>query len=133
MGATGVDLRLNAGNARLEGITGSARAELNAGNLDLTHLSGLVPKAQQASLAQSLKKAGLKTVPFDVWIDGHSLLRRVSAHVDHLNAGTAGAAASIRASFDIFDYGVKLTIVAPPASKTVDAGKLLAGLAGGTR
>jgi hypothetical protein len=34
--ATGVDLRLNAGNARLEGITGSVRAELNAGNLDLS-------------------------------------------------------------------------------------------------
>ena len=37
--ATSVDLRLNAGNARLEGITGSARADLNAGNLDLTDVT----------------------------------------------------------------------------------------------
>jgi hypothetical protein len=102
-----------------------------AGTLDLTRLSGVVPKAQQSSFAQSLKKAGLTTVPFDVWIDGHSLLSRLSVRVDHLKAGTAGTA-SIRASFDIFDYGVKLKIAAPPASKTVDAGKLLAGLAGGT-
>jgi hypothetical protein len=102
-----------------------------AGTLDLTRLSGLVPKAQQSSFAQSLKKAGVTTVPFDVWIDGHSLLSRLSVRVDHLKTGTAGTA-SIRASFDIFDYGAKLKIAAPPASKTVDAGKLLAGLAGGT-
>jgi hypothetical protein len=113
-----------------EKVRGTATTHY-AGKLDLTRLSGLVPKAQQSSFAQSLKKAGLTTVPFDVWIDGHSLLSRLSVRVDHLKAGTAGTA-SIRASFDIFDYGVKLKIAAPPASKTVDAGKLLAGLAGGT-
>lgn len=101
-----------------------------AGTLQLSAFSSILPADQRAAFAKGLAQIGLKAVPFDVYIDGKHLIRRIGAHVSHLKAQGAGASVGLSATVDLFGFGAKIKVVAPPASKTADAGKLLAGLAG---
>jgi hypothetical protein len=102
-----------------------------AGTLQLSALSAVLPADQRAAFAKGLAQIGIKTVPFDVYIDGHHLIRRFATQVANLKAQGAGAAVSLSATIDLFGFGKKLVVHAPPASKTADAGKLLGSLAGG--
>ena len=102
-----------------------------AGTLEVSALSSILPADQRAAFAKGLAQIGLKTIPFDVFIDGHHMIRRLGVHVSKLKVQNAGAAISLNATIDVFGFGSKIRVVAPPASKTADAGKLLGLLAGG--
>jgi hypothetical protein len=102
-----------------------------AGKLQVSALSSILPADQRAAFAKGLAQVGLKTIPFDVFIDGHHMIRRLGVHVSHLKVQNAGAAISLIATIDLFGFGSKIKVVAPPAAKTADAGKLLGSLAGG--
>ncbi len=103
-----------------------------AGRIDMAAFAAALPKSQQSSLQQSVKQVGLKSVPFDVWIDGRHLIRRLGVRVAHLKVKGAGAAISLQARLNLFGFGAPLEVVAPPASKTADAAKLLGSLGTGT-
>ncbi len=103
-----------------------------AGSIDLAAFAASLPKAEQSSFQQSIKQVGLKSVPFDVWIDGQHLIRRLGVHLSSLKVQGAGAAISMRAQVNLFGFGSPLKVVAPPVSKTADAGKLLGSLGTGT-
>ena len=102
-----------------------------SGSVDISSFALALPKSQQAAFLQGVKQVGLKKIPLDIWIDGSSYVRRISAHVDHLKVQAAGPAVSFRMSVDSFGFGAKLKIKAPPAAKTADASKLLGQIAGG--
>ncbi len=96
--------------------------------LKLTALLSLLPKSQQASSAASLKKAGITTLPLDVWVKNGYVSRFATAL--HVKAQAGSPAAAVALTINLHDYGHKVQVSAPPASKTADGTKLLTSLLG---
>jgi hypothetical protein len=55
----------------------------------------------------------------------------VAVALTNLKVTKGTAAASIKLSVDLYDFGHSVNVSAPPASKTVDGAKLLTQLLGG--
>jgi predicted small lipoprotein YifL len=71
---------------------------------------------------QSLKRGlGTDKIPVDVWVDGNDLVRRLEEHLPVAGGG------KIDFSVDFFDFGTPVSITPPPASETLDLGKVLGG------
>lgn len=101
-------------------------------SVDVTKaVNGLVPAKDRASTLKSLKTAGIKTVSFDVYVDGSGLVRRVSGGLKNLTVSKGSPPASVVLSVDLYGFGHPVKATAPPASKTADGAKLLAQLAAG--
>jgi hypothetical protein len=71
--------------------------------------------------AKQLMAAGIKEVPFDVWIDNDGYVRRLV--IDWKVAGGA-----MVGKMDFSDFGKARTIAVPPQSKVVDVTDLAGGL-----
>jgi hypothetical protein len=99
-------------------------------DFNLSGLLTLVPKAQQASTRASLAKAGIKTIPIDVWVGKAGYLRRFVASLA-VKAQKGSPAVKLAITVNLHDYGAAVHVSAPPASKTVDGTKLLSSLASG--
>jgi hypothetical protein len=98
--------------------------------LNLSSLASLIPKSQQASFKSSLAKAGIKSLPLDVWVGkGGYVSRFVTSLKVKAQQGSPAAAVSFAANFH--DYGHPVHVKAPPASKTADGTKLISSLLGG--
>jgi hypothetical protein len=98
-------------------------------DFNLSGLVTLVPKAQQASTRASLAKAGIKTIPIDVWVGKAGYLRRFVASLA-VKAQKTTPAVKLAITVNLHDYGAAVHVSAPPASKTADGSKLLSGLSG---
>ena len=99
--------------------------------VDVAKLVTILPKAQQATELKTLKTAGLKNFPIDVYIDGSGYVRRVAVSISSLKVQKGTAPTSIKLSVDLYDFGHPVHVSAPPASKTADGSKLLAQLFAG--
>ena len=68
---------------------------------------------------------GASAIPADVWVDGNGLARRIKLQLD-LGALVGGAAGSgdtaptVTASMDLYDFGVPVHVVAPPADAVME-------------
>ena len=84
-----------------------------------------VPASLRADLHKLLHPTSGGTIPADVWVDGDGLARRVQLKID---VGTTfsiadfqtGGPLKITVSMDLYDFGVPVHVVAPPASDTID-------------
>jgi hypothetical protein len=94
--------------------------------VDLTKVVAALPRAQQASTLKALRQAGVTKLPLDAWIDGSGYLRRFALSTQAKSSGTT---ASVALMLDLYDYGAKVRIAAPPASKVADGTALLTALA----
>lgn len=99
-------------------------------NLNLSSLASVVPASQRASFKSSLAKAGIKTLPLDVWIGKAGYVSRFVTSL-HVKAQKGSPAVSIAFTMNLHDYGHKVHVSAPPASKTADGTKLISSLLGG--
>jgi hypothetical protein len=99
-------------------------------NLNLTSLASLVPASQQASFKSSLAKAGIKTLPLDVWVGKAGYVSRFVTAL-HVKAQKGSPAVGVSFTMNLHDYGHKVHVTAPPASKTADGTKLISGLLSG--
>ena len=71
---------------------------------------------------QSLERGlGTHTLPVDVWVDGDNLVRRLQEHLSVAGSG------KVDFSVDFYDFGTPVSITPPPASETLDLGKVLGG------
>lgn len=75
------------------------------------------------SFRDALVEAGLDSIPLDVWVDDDGLLRRLEIDIASIEAGAAGEA-SMRLTFDLFDYGAEVDVEPPSADVVVDAATL---------
>jgi hypothetical protein len=98
--------------------------------LDLSSLVGLLPKAQQASSSSALAKAGIKTLPLDVWVGKSGYVTRFTTSLS-VKAQASSPAVGITFTLNITGYNHKVSIAAPSASQTADGSKLLSGLLAG--
>ncbi|HEV3227894.1 MAG TPA: hypothetical protein VGY97_00355, partial [Solirubrobacteraceae bacterium] len=84
----------------------------------LQHLSKSTPAAS-AGIQSLLRTAGSSTkIPVDVWIDGQGLVRREQIAYA-INSGT-GAGTTLNFTIDLSDFGVPVSVTAPPASQVFD-------------
>jgi hypothetical protein len=78
-------------------------------------------------LGQALSKMrgelGADVLPMDVWIDGDGLLRKF-----RMNMSVAGGGVETR--MEMYDYGVDVSVQAPPADQVTDLGATLGNLGG---
>lgn len=96
-------------------------------------LVSILPKSQQSAEAKALKQLNVKTVNVDVYVDGSGYVRRVSTAISKLILQPGSRGVAFKLSFDLYDFGAHVKVTVPPASKTVDGGKLLQALfPGGT-
>jgi hypothetical protein len=99
-----------------------------ATTIDLTKALEQVPADQRAAAAKGLKTLGTGSVPADVWIDAQGRPRKLVMHLDGVapSGGTLGTLA-----IELYDYGTKVDVHAPPADDTVDMMSLLRGALSG--
>ena len=67
---------------------------------------------------QQLAKVGVSSLPVDVWIDSHHLVRRIELS---LSVPTGGHTARMRMVIELFGFGATPAVTTPPTSETFDA------------
>ena len=94
------------------------------GSVDLASATPAIKDAKaRASLQQALTMFGDIKIPMDVWLDAAGRPRKISMSID-MTAIVAkfGAPASLKPqveiSFELFDYGAPVTVVAPTGAKS---------------
>jgi hypothetical protein len=79
------------------------------------------PKAAEA-IRQEIKAGGTTTVPVQVWVDAHHLVRQMRYRAPIPAAGTSGPSGSGTAvvTMTFTSFGAPLHLTPPPASQTTD-------------
>jgi hypothetical protein len=98
--------------------------------LHLSALVALLPKAQQTSSSAALSKAGIKSLPLDVWVGKAGYVTRFVTTLSVKSQPTAPAV-GVTFTLNLHDYNHHVNVSAPPASQTADGNKLLSGLLAG--
>jgi hypothetical protein len=80
-------------------------------------------KALRNSLEQLMDVAGVDSYPAEAWIDDKGNVRRIK--IDMSFNSPLGGAFTMTMTEELYDFGVKATIQAPPAGQTVDMSALL--------
>jgi len=101
-------------------------------DLSLDRVVSALPPAEQGAAQHSiaaLEQATLiHTVPVDVWIDRHHLVRRMQ--MSFTGAVSGGQATSLGLRVDYSDYGPQSRPTLPPPDQVQDVGAPVAGLSG---
>ncbi len=94
--------------------------------IDLNRYTQVVPAAQRKSMARTIKTLeaalGGHTMPMDVWIDSHHLVRRESFAFTEC---ASGVRESVGMTMDLYDYGPQRKPQIPPAREVYDATPLV--------
>jgi hypothetical protein len=95
-------------------------------NKALAQLTGPVKKTVETLLA----KSKVATVPFDAYLDGQGRMRKL---VEHVQITVQGKQADVTTTIELYDFGTKVSVVAPPADQIKDGSALLAAFKNGAR
>jgi hypothetical protein len=97
------------------------------GTINLDRVPKVVPAASRASAREAInaleKLTQLKSLPVDVWVDGHHLVRRLRLSVNEkLPTGQ-----QVNSLYDITipEYGPQSPPALPPADQVSDLGSLI--------
>ncbi len=89
--------------------------------VDLSRYPNLVPPAQRKAVRASIKTLeaalGRRSMPFDVWIDSHHLVRREKLAFAECVSGVRD---SLNMTMNLFDYGPQPKPPIPPANEVYD-------------
>jgi len=104
-----------------------------AGSLDLLKAAESQPGADRAKLRAAFQKlisaTGLSSVPVEVWVDGHGLVRKIAIAISTNMAGQQIKASVVT---EYHDFGPTASIAAPASSEVFDVtGQALQGLPAG--
>lgn len=110
------------GTATIRGVTTTHYHAV----IDLNRYASVVPAAQRKALGKTIKTLeaalGGHTMPVDVWIDSHHLVRREKFGFTEC---VSGMRESIGMTMDLYDYGPQPKPRIPPSSKVYDATPLV--------
>jgi hypothetical protein len=83
------------------------------------------PKLDRRSAERLVQLGGSATIPTEVWVDRHHLVRRMRLQMAVKMPANAGAAAGQQAKVDetveLYNFGPKQRVVAPPRDEVFDA------------
>src|SRR6202035_1659761 len=92
------------------------------GTVDLGKVADAMPSTDRSQLRKALAKpiaqTGLSSLPVDVWVDAHRLVRRIALVV---SIHTAGQQAQLHMTIDLFGFGATPSVSVPPAGEVYDA------------
>jgi hypothetical protein len=91
------------------------------GTFDLRDGLARLSDKQRTQAEQSFQRSGLKTMNFDVWVDGRQLPRKVTM------ASPPGAKLAMKMTMTYSAFNVPVTIKTPPKSQVADGSGLLGG------
>jgi len=100
------------------------------GTVDLNRIVDFAPSGSRAqmraALAKLIAQTGVSSLPVDVWVDSHRLVRRMTIALSLLSAGQK---LQVRITIELFGFGSTAAVTPPPATETYDATSMvLAGL-----
>ena len=112
-----------------EDVRGSATTHYRA-VVDLNKAADQSPTARDA-IKSTVKLLGSSSMPVDVWVDAQGRVRRMKYVVDlsksKVTASTASVPGSVTFTLELFDFGVPVQAVVPPADQVVDLSELSGG------
>jgi len=102
-------------------------------NIDLRKAAEQQGPEAKKQLEQILKQAEVQSFPADVWIDDQGRLRqmRYKLQMRGVGAGQQGSA-TVDTTMQLFDFGTRVRVEAPPADQVADFSEMLQGLPGGS-
>jgi ABC-type amino acid transport substrate-binding protein len=97
------------------------------GTIDIHRYLNLVPEEKreevESLLGEIVEQSGIGQMPFDVWIDGDGLVRKLEVTFSATEPG-ASSATDVSLTFELYEYGEDLEIELPPADEVVDESAL---------
>jgi hypothetical protein len=92
------------------------------GTIDLRKVAALLPSADRAAanagLSQLLAQTGLRSIPFDVWVDAQRLVRRMQIS---LSLRPNGQTLAFAIGVELFGFGPTAPVAAPAPAEVFDA------------
>ena len=88
---------------------------------DVAQRLGIDPDQLGKSFEQLRTQAGSDELPMDVWIDANGRLRRMRMEMGAASGG-------VHIDMEMYDYGVDVSVQAPPANEVTDLFSMLGGL-----
>jgi hypothetical protein len=116
-----------------EEVRGVETTHLRA-TVDIDKALAEVPAEQREQLQRQLESLdmGDAGIPVDVWVDGDSLVRRMTMDLGQLLGPAMGAeGGSASMTIEFFDYGADVSVEVPDASEVTPFSEALGGLGGG--
>ena len=88
---------------------------------DVAQRLGIDPDQLGKSFEQLRTQAGSDELPMDVWVDANGRLRRMRMEMGAASGG-------VHIDMEMYDYGVDVSVQAPPADEVTDLFSMLGGL-----
>lgn len=93
-----------------------------SGSIDLRKVADFLPARERSLLRNAISQlsaeSGVSRLPFNVWIDDHKLVRRMTIALSFSASGQTG---SVNLTVDLFGFGATPTVAAPPSGEVFDA------------
>lgn len=96
-----------------------------AGSVDVQKAVAALTGVQKDLVQKSLVANGVTTVPFDAYLDAEGRLRKF---VEHVTLTRSGQKAESTTTVELYEFGTKVVVTAPPAAQVKDGAPLLAAL-----
>jgi len=100
-----------------ETVRGVATIHYRA-TVDLTKLGAKLPARARSLLRNLRETAHLSSLPVEVWIATDGIARRFSYSMGPLTMGSETGSAT--ATMELYDFGVPVSVKAPPAADVID-------------
>ena len=94
-------------------------------NINLAKAAARVPAWERASFIEFAQGLGAGTIPVDVWVDSHNLVRRMREDLHLPDAPGTPAGMALTQSTDFYDFGVPVQVSAPPAAQVASLSQLI--------
>lgn len=91
--------------------------------IDLSDAVAGVPAPERTRLKRMIELLGVETLPAEVWIDERGFFRRLRMEWVLRDPDT-GQGMTMTMTQELYDFGVRVDVEPPPASKVVDAAAL---------
>ena len=95
------------------------------GTIDVQKALARLTGVNRDLVQKSLVANGVKTLPFDAYLDAQGRLRK---YVQHVTLTAKGQTADSTTTVELYEFGTKVDVTAPPASQVKDGAPLLAAL-----
>jgi hypothetical protein len=92
---------------------------------DLAKAAARVPGWEQASFKGLAQVLGSGTIPVDVWVDSHNLVRRMRETLRLPGESGTPADTAVTQTTDFYDFGVPVRVSAPPAAQVASLSQLI--------
>jgi hypothetical protein len=88
------------------------------GTVELSKVAGVLTGANRNAVQKALAQLGVSSLPVDVWVDSHNLVRRLGIT---LSAPAGGQNLQMQMEMELFSFGATPIVTAPSAAETFDA------------